>query len=192
MKMKKSAAVILSVSMAGMMIFTGCGTGKAGENRADTGQSKDSAQSDNTGSGTGADAQDTTGGYVFAAGSTQIAIGAEMSGIEAALGEPEDKQEMPACAGEGITTQYNYSDFQIHTNTKDGKELVWSIILNNENASTPEGIGLSDSKEDIVSAYGSDYKEDCGIITYQKDGVRLMFIMDKDAVLTIQYDAYSL
>ena len=117
-------------------------------------------------------------GYVLKVGETEIAIGADMAPIAAALGEPTKYFEAPSCAFQGMDKAYTYGGVVIRTSPDEGgKDVVWSIELKDDLTSTTEGVSIGDSKDKVLSIYGSADGE--GALLYRKDGMTLLFVFAK-------------
>lgn len=179
--MKKCVVMMISVCMLGVLALSGCGSADdsaAGENTV-----KQSA-AENSG-----DAKASSGGYVFMSDGVEIGVDMDMAPIAEALGEPGSYFEEPSCAAEGIAKQYGYGSFVIETYPDGDNDLVCSIVLKDDSVATPEGIDLSMTRDDIIETYGEDYEESGSSIVYEKNGMKLLFIMDGDNIVSIEYDS---
>jgi len=56
-----------------------------------------------------------------------------------------------------------------------------------DSVSTPEGIYLGSTVDDMISAYGDDYVESQGLYTYTLDDSNLQFITMEDEIIAINY-----
>ncbi len=128
-------------------------------------------------------------GYVFSYEGTEIPVDADVAPIIEVLGEPNSYFESPSCAADGIGKLYTYSDFEIQTYPDGDVDRVLYVLLRTDNVATAEGIDLSSSKEDIVSAYGEPSSEATGAMTYEKNDVSLVFIFDDESLISIEYDS---
>lgn len=97
--------------------------------------------------------------------------------------------EEPSCAAQGIAKLYTYSSYEIDTYPDGDRDLIASIILKDDNVATSEGVDLSMTRADVVEAYGEDYEEAEGCITYTKDGMKLKFILDGENLASIEYNS---
>lgn len=127
------------------------------------------------------------GGYVFTApnGST-VAIDDDMAQVLEALGEPQSYFEAPSCAFEGLDKTYTYSGFTIITRPEE-TDLVTSILLTDDSTSTPEGVYIGSSAEEVAAAYGEAGQRTDTLLSYTKDGTTLNFILEGGAVISIEY-----
>ena len=124
--------------------------------------------------------------YVFQAGDFTIAVDQDMAEVLTALGESQSYFEAASCAFEGLDKTYTYSGFQITTRPDGDKDYVNSILLTDDSASTPEGVYIGSSKEDVAAAYGEG-EETGSAIMYTKENVTLSFILEGDKVISIEY-----
>lgn len=162
---------ILSILLLGIFLLNGCGSNDEQKNAGRETSSK---------------------GYVFETNDMTIAVDMDMSTIAEKLGDTENYFEEPSCAAQGTAQIYTYSSFEITTYPDGDKDLIASIVLKDDNVSTVEGVDLSMTKEDIISAYGSDYKEKGKSLEYEKDGMTLCLIMDGSNISSIEYDSSAL
>ena len=103
------------------------------------------------------------------------------------LGEAKSVFEAPSCAGQGTAYVYDYGSYEIETYPSDDKNLIGFIILKDDTVSTTEGIDLSKTKDDIISAYGDGYTENDNGLSYAVDNMKLNFIFDGDDIVSIEY-----
>lgn len=124
--------------------------------------------------------------YVFLSGDFAISIDQDMAEVLAALGEPQSYFEAASCAFEGLDKTYTYSGFQVLTRPDGDKDYVNSILLTDDSVTTPEGLYIGASADDVTAAYSQG--ENLGSsLRYTKDGVVLSFILENDKVISIEY-----
>ncbi len=172
---KKYAAVLLIVLMTAAL-FAGCGS----EGTKESGNKEQ--QNDQKVNG-------TAKGYVFETKGTKIAVDTDMALIAEALGEPAKYFEEPSCAAQGIAKLYTYSGFTVETYPDGDKDLVACVILKDDTVATAEGVDLSMTKDKVIEVYGNDYQETEGRIAFEKDGMKLCFILDGDNIAAIEYNS---
>jgi hypothetical protein len=126
-------------------------------------------------------------GYVFEYKGVQIAVETLSSTALEALGEPVNYFEAPSCAFEGMDRIYTYGGFEFQTYTEGEKDYIASIRFLDDSITTPEGIGLNASLEDVVAAYGKDYKQSFSQYTYTKGKCNLSFIIENNEVVSVEY-----
>ena len=184
---------------AGMLLMAGCGSNDeriiGGEvNNTVTGQT---VQEDNTlagdsqaaeqESGTEVPAQAQVKGYVFEYKGVIISVDAEAAPIVEAIGEDPVYYEAPSCAFEGLDKIYTYASFELDTYPLNDVDYVSAVIFKDDAVATAEGIVIGDSMEKLTDVYGPEYLEEGGMIVYEKDGMRLCFILTNGSISSIQY-----
>jgi hypothetical protein len=126
-------------------------------------------------------------GYTFTHSGTTIAIDADFSPILAALGEPRAYFEAESCAFEGLDKIYTYFGFEIDTYPQGERDFVSAIVLKDDTVATSEGLRIGSTKAEMEAAYGTPRVNDNGQLIYDKDGMRLCFILEDDTVISIEY-----
>ncbi len=126
-------------------------------------------------------------GYVFTYGGTVIGMDMDAAPIVEQLGEADSYFEAPSCAFEGIDKVYTYGSFELDTYPTDDKDYVSSVVFKDDTIATTEGVGIGDPEDKVVEAYGSDWTEEDGMRVYEKDGMKLCFILEDDTVASIEY-----
>lgn len=200
--MKRCAAVLL----AAMTLFaTGCGDeektidgsvqniqpeeigDEAGGGASGTGQAGQT-QGGGTGSGTAAGSSVSGGkGYTFSYNGTVIEIDADAAPILDKLGDPVSYFEAPSCAFEGMDKTYTYNGFELDTYPTGDRDFVSTVVLKDDSVTTPEGICIGDTREKLLQAYPDGGTEENGMLVYEKDGMKLCFIIKGDEVASIEY-----
>lgn len=194
MKYRGVKNTLACVCVLGMCMLAGCGADGATQADSNVTDSSVETSTENTAADdavaddAAADAE-IASGFVFESNGVEIAVDMDMSSIVDALGEPDSYFEQPSCAAQGIAKIYTYSGFQIETYPDGEQDLIASIILKDDSVSTPEGIDLSMTKDDIIAAYGSDYQETDKSITYENNGTKLCFILNGEDIASIEYDS---
>lgn len=179
--MKKVAALFMA---AAMLILTGCGDD---EKVIDgNGQNPEGNGSRTEGSGTAENDKAAGGkGYVFTCKGTSVQVDADAAPVVSALGEPVSYYEAASCAFEGLDKFYTYNGFELHTYPSEDKDYVSAIVFIDDSVSTAEGVSIGDTLEKVKEAYGEG-TEESGMLVYEKDGMKLCFIL-KDTVVSIEY-----
>lgn len=130
-------------------------------------------------------------GYVFVTGGVTVEMDGDMAPVLAALGEPASYFEAASCAFEGLDKIYTYNGFEIDTYPAQDTDLVSAVILKDDSVTTAEGICIGDSLEKLLAAYGEGNREN-GMLVYEKDGMKLCFILQDDSVISIEYRSTAL
>lgn len=131
----------------------------------------------------------TVKGYVFETDGITIAIDMDMAEVVEALGEPASYFEAASCAFEGLDKTYTYGSYQITTYPQDEKDYISSILFKDDMVTTKEGVSLFMSEQDMIDAYGEDSTEINGATVYEKDGMRLAFIVENGEIVSIEYQS---
>lgn len=126
-------------------------------------------------------------GYVFEYKGVKIAVEAPSDAILKALGEPMNYFEAPSCAFEGMDKIYTYSGFEFQTYTEGDKDYIASVRFLDDSITTPEGIGLNASLDDVIAAYGDNYRQSFSQYTYTKGKCNLRFIIENNEVVSVEY-----
>lgn len=124
--------------------------------------------------------------YEFLAGDVTVSIDQDMAEVLTALGEPQSYFEAASCAFEGLDKTYTYPGFQIITRPEGDQDYINSILLTDDSVTTPEGLYIGASKEDMTAAYGEG-EEMGSAMMYTKDNVTLSFIFQDGKVISIEY-----
>ena len=126
-------------------------------------------------------------GYAFVYNDTVIEIDAEASPIIEKLGEPASYFEAASCAFEGIDRMYTYNSFEVDTYPMKDVDYISSVIFKDDSIMTTEGVGIGDSLDKVTEVYGNDGVNESGMLVFEKDNMKLCFIMQDDSVVSIEY-----
>lgn len=181
--MKKAMMALLLA--ASVFVMAGCGND---EKVIDgNGQNSGSGTEQSQGSNQEGKGNEAAGGkgYVFTYKDTAITVDGDAGPIVAALGEPASYYEAASCAFDGLDKIYSYSGFELHTYPSGEKDYVSAIVFQDDSVSTGEGVCVGDSVDKVKEVYGQG-TEESGMLVYEKDGMKLCFILDGD-VVAIEY-----
>lgn len=127
--------------------------------------------------------------YIFKSGSVEIVPGEDSSAVLSALGKENSYDEVDiGCGNNEVGKVYSYSGFKIQTYPDNSKDYVDTVTITNDSVSTPEGITIGSSREDVIKAYGDGYTEKSNGIVYIKDKTMLSFVIRDGAVTSVVYD----
>lgn len=126
-------------------------------------------------------------GYAYICNGVAIEMDADAAPIIEQLGEPDAYFEAPSCAFEGIDKIYTYGSVEIDTYPMKDKDYVSSITFKDDTITTTEGIGIGESVEKMEKVYGTDWIDKDGMAVYEKDGMKLCFILEGDSIISIEY-----
>ncbi len=172
----------LAMLLAAMLVLVGCGGGGE-DTTAAAGAGGGETAAETAGEAAGSDA------YVFQSGDVTIAMNAEAAPIVEALGEYDDYFESESCAFDGLDKQYTYGSFILKTYPLEDVDYVSSVEIRDDLVSTPEGISIGSTAEDVVAAYGEPAEE--GTYSYTKGDCTLLLLVQDGAVTSIQYTAIT-
>lgn len=126
-------------------------------------------------------------GYLFTASGVTIAMDVDAAPLLAQLGEPASYFEAASCAFEGLDKKYTYNGFELDTYPQGEKDCVSMVIIKDDSVTTKEGVTIGDSLEKLQQAYPEGGKEEDGMIVYEKDSMKLCFIMQGEEIAAIEY-----
>lgn len=189
----KKKIMMLCLSM--VLLLTGCGgsdvktiegeaqaatTGKAAE--AEVQEQGDAKAQEEV-----QEAEAAYKGYAYIHNGVTIEIDAEAAPIIEALGEADSYFESPSCAFEGIDKTYTYGSIEIDTYPTDDKDYISAVIFKDDSVTTTEGVCIGDSLDKVKEVYGEGGEGAGGMVVYEKDGMKLNFIIQDNAVAAIEY-----
>ncbi len=126
-------------------------------------------------------------GYAFISKDVVIEMDEEAAPIIEALGEPLSYFEAASCAFEGLDKIYTYSGFEINTYPGKDKDYISSVILKDDSVTTVEGVAIGDSKEKLEQVYGTECTVEENLMIYEKDDMKLRFIVKDGVIEAIEY-----
>lgn len=181
-----------TLSMAGCGSGSGAGSTAAAKTEAVETTAAESSQAAETTAEASESAKEAEiTGFTFVAGDTVIAMNADVAPILEGLGEWENYAETTSCAFKGLDKTYSYQGFDLYTYPLNGKDNVNSVYFVDDTVSTPEGIHIGSTKEEMEAAYGTDYEEEFGAYTYTKDKSRLQFLVTDGVIDSVEYTAIT-
>ncbi|CRZ33843.1 hypothetical protein DFR55_103103 [Herbinix hemicellulosilytica] len=131
--------------------------------------------------------QQEPSGYAFEYNGVTIYMNTDVKSVIDKLGDPLNYFEAESCAFKGLDKFYTYPGFEITTYPMNGKDYISSVNLMDDTVSTPEGIYLGSTVDDMIAAYGDNYTESSGSYTYIKDDSKIQFIVKDDEIISITY-----
>lgn len=172
------------------MVLTACGKNDEPENIEDNPVQEDNQEdtnNDNQKEEDQDDIQKEPSGYSFEYKDLNIFMNMDVAPVINNLGEALEYFEAESCAFKGLDKTYTYPGFEITTYPLNGMDNVSSIYFMDDSVSTPEGIYLGASVDEMIAAYGDDYTESSGAYTYTKDDSKLQFITKDNEIIAITY-----
>ena len=194
--MKKTMFTMILMTAALSMAGCGSGSGAGSTTAVKTEAVETTAAESSQAAETTAEASESAKeaeitGFTFVAGDTVIAMNADAAPILEGLGEWENYAETTSCAFKGLDKTYSYPGFDLYTYPLNGKDKVNSVYFVDDTVSTPEGIHIGSTKEEMEAAYGTDYEEEFGAYTYTKDQSRLQFLVTDGVIDSVEYTAIT-
>ena len=194
--MKKTMFTMILMTAALSMAGCGSGSGAGSTTAAKTEAVETTAAESSQAAETTAEASESAKeaeitGFTFVAGDTVIAMNADVAPILEGLGEWESYAETTSCAFKGLDKTYSYPGFDLYTYPLNGKDNVNSVYFVDDTVSTPEGIHIGSTKEEMEAAYGTDYEEEFGAYTYTKDKSKLQFLVTDGVIDSVEYTAIT-
>lgn len=127
--------------------------------------------------------------YVFNANGVEINVGGDANAVVSALGEAQNLVETPSCGGGAEPDrEYTYAGFKFNTVNENGLNKIVKIVLTDDSVSTPEGISIGSSRDEVIAAYGESFTENAsGTLTYTDGSTKLMIGIKNGAVSAIHY-----
>lgn len=162
--MKKCVCLLLALAL--MFVLCACGTG---------------------GGVSEGDLKLTLGGAEFTVRTT-------VADALAALGEDYAYSEAVSCVYTGMDKTYTYADATLYTYpAEDGaSDCLMELYCNGGDVRTSRGIGLGDTRQAVIAAYGEGYTERGSILAYELPAsgaqtvpASLYFELDGEAVAAI-------
>ena len=135
----------------------------------------------------GASASTTPQGFLFEAYGQDIYVCAQAASLLANLPEPKDIFEAPSCAFDGMDITYFYPGFELTTYPENGAEHVLSVVFTDDSITTPEGVYIGGTAENVKKAYGEEFKQSGGQFTYIKGQGSLIFTFEDEIIVGIVY-----
>lgn len=188
MNFKKILSVVLTATAA-FGVFTACNnTNEPGNDDVVVISSGSNATQD-TYSTHIADANDE--GYFCEYNGTKVRVNTDVNAILAALGSDYQFFEAPSCAGLGMSKTYTYNNgaFVISTVPVGNIDLISNVVLFNDSITTPEGIFIGSTADDVVKAYGNPTTDIIdGTYCYELNDTMLVIITQDNVVTSISYN----
>ncbi len=129
--------------------------------------------------------------YVLVYGGCTLPMNADFAPLLAYLGEPASYFEAESCAFDGLDKTYTYDGVEINTYPDDDIDRVSSIRILTDAVSTPEGITIGSTPEEVTAAYGDGYDAVGQQYTYE-DGDCLLSILFQDGrAISVEYAALN-
>lgn len=103
------------------------------------------------------------------------------------LPEANSVYQVPSCAIEGTDNVYSYDNFEITAYDDGICELIYSVYFLTPDITTPEGLALGDSLEEVLALYGENCERVGTACNYYCGETMLSIIVQNDIVISIEY-----
>jgi hypothetical protein len=103
------------------------------------------------------------------------------------LGEPKYSDNLGDCGGIGVQMKYTYDNITLNTLKEKDGEKIHKIGFLNDLVSTPKGITIGSSADDVRAAYGTPSSEENGKLTYKSGDLELEFTVKNGSVSAVNY-----
>lgn len=120
-----------------------------------------------------------------------LPMNAEFAPLLAFLGEPDSYFEAASCAFDGLDKTYTYTGVEMITYPDGERDYISSVRILDSNVSTPEGITIGSTQEDVAAAYGEDFQELGEQYVYEDGDARLSVLFEDGAAISVEYTALN-
>lgn len=125
--------------------------------------------------------------YAFVSNGTTILLDTEAAPVLKALGTPQQTFEQDSCAYQGKDKVYTYAGFQVGVYPVNGVDKISFVYLLDDTVSTPEGIKVGSSVDQVIQAYGKEYTEQFGTYRYTLGNTELSIYTMNKVVDAVEY-----
>jgi hypothetical protein len=179
--MKKAVFLIIFILLAG------CGGNDSGSTSESSPSAGDGVPANQTPQPSPPDVPAGPQGFPFEAYGQVVYVCASAAPILEAFPEPQDVFESPSCAFDGVDITYFYPGFELTTYPYNGEEHILSVMFIDDSITTPEGVYLGGTLENIERAYGGGYEQNGAQYRYTKGRGSLIFTLEDGFIIGIFY-----
>ena len=172
--------LILALSLALVLSLAACG-GKDDSNSA----------GNNNQTSTSAPVTKANSKYVPSYKGCDLPMNAEFAPILAFLGEPDSYFEAASCAFDGLDKTYTYSGLEIVTYPDGDKDFVSSVRILDGSVSTPEGVTIGSTQEEVAAACGADFQEIGKQYVYADGDAEFSILFEDGKAISVEYVAIN-
>lgn len=129
--------------------------------------------------------------YVPAYRDCPLPMNAEFAPLLDFLGEPDSYFEAASCAFDGLDKTYTYAGVEIITYPDGDRDYISSVRILDSSVSTPEGITIGATQDEVVAAYGEDFQEVGKQYVYEDGDAQLSVLFDGGAAISVEYVALN-
>ena len=129
--------------------------------------------------------------YVMVYQGCTLPMNADFAPLLAYLGEPANYFEAESCAFEGMDKTYTYDAVEVITYPDDSVDRVSSVRILTNAVSTPEGITIGSTQEEVVAAYGDGYDAVGQQYSYENGDCILSVLFQDGKAISVEYAALN-
>lgn len=188
MKFAKTAALLLSLSIAGVSLAACSNEPEPVSSDVNIIATQDQ-NTGNTVSGA-SDADAAVDRYVFTYAGVDYIVNTDVD--ESKLPDDYELEEVASCAGQGMTKMYTLKNGTIGIETMVGTDTIARIAIFNDTVATPEGISTGMTADQVKAVYGEPAEAIDTLYIYEKGGTQLRFTLVDGKVDEINYMAPGL
>ena len=126
--------------------------------------------------------------YVLSYQGCELPMNTDFAPLLAYLGEPASYFEAESCAFEGLDKTYTYDAVEIITYPDGDLDRISYVRILNDAVSTPEGITVGSTAEEVAAAYGEGSGNQ---YDYEDGDCLLSFILKDGKVVSVEYTALN-
>ena len=127
-------------------------------------------------------------GFSFAWNGTEFSVGDDAETVLDDLGKANKVYQQSSLVYQGKYTVYSYDEFELSIFPDGIGNVISDIYIpSGSAASTPEGLHVGSTKEEMVRIYGSGFKRSGDVCRYTRGGSSLLVYLKGDAVDRIEY-----
>ena len=183
MKFVKAAALIMSLSIAGMSLAA-C-SNEPEPVSSDINIISTQAQGQNTGVSLpngNVDPNAESANFVFVYKGCNFVVNTVVD--ESKFPDDDyDVKEQASCAGQGMATNYKFKGGSFWAETYPGSDSLYIITLCDDTVTTAEGIYIGSTMDDVKLAYGEPVTATDALLSYEKGSSELRFTFDGNGVV---------
>lgn len=184
--MKRTLISILLLAL--LVTLTACGGGeKAAPQTQDDAVSAEASDA----SASAAPAPEAGSKYVLTYRDCPLPMNAEFAPLLDFLGEPDSYFEAASCAFDGLDKTYTYDGVEIITYPDGERDYISSVRILDGGVSTPEGITIGSTPEEVTAACGEDFQDLGTQYVYEDGDARLSILFEDGAAISVEYTAIN-
>lgn len=120
-----------------------------------------------------------------------IVPGNDFTAIKDSLPEAEKYFEAQSCYFDGLDKVFTYSEFEVTTYPLSAeKDNVQDVCIKSGDMKTAKGIGIGSSLDDVIAAYGENYKLNGKMYNYYLDDTKYVYFFVMNNV--VKYYGYAI